>query len=89
LATSQARDLCLSLQRAFAGPRALQQLRAGDAALLPPAELGVALGLAWAAGDIPLVRRALACLPADRIAADSALSAFLDATTVTAKSDGG
>ena len=70
LATSQARDLCLSLQR----------LRAGEAALLPPAELRVALGLAWAASDIPLVRAALASLPADRIAADPVLSAVLDAT---------
>jgi len=80
LATSQARDLCLSLQRAFVGPRALQRLRAGEAALLPSAELRVALGLAWAAGDTPLVRDALASLPADRIAANSVLSAFLDAT---------
>ena len=55
-ATSQARDLCLSLQRAFVGPRALQRLRADEAALLPPAELRVALGLAWAAGDLSLVR---------------------------------
>jgi hypothetical protein len=80
LATSQARDLCLSLQRAFVGPRALQRLRANEAALLPPAELLVALGLAWAAGDVSLVRAALMSLPADRIAADPVLSAFLDAT---------
>ena len=80
LATSQARDLCLSLQRAFIGPRALQRLRADEAALLRPAELRVALGLAWAAGDVALVRAALASLPADRIAADPVLSAFLDAT---------
>ena len=80
LATSQARELCLSLQRAFVGPRALQRLRANEAALLSPAELRVALGLAWAAGDVPLVRAALASLPADRIAADPVLSAFLDAT---------
>jgi hypothetical protein len=80
LATSQARDLCLSLQRAFVGPRALQRLHAGEAALLPPAELRVALGLAWAAGDIPLVRNALASLPTDRIAAAPVLSAFLDVT---------
>lgn len=80
LATSQARDLCLSLQRAFVGPRALQRLRAGEAALLSPAELRVALGLAWAARDLSLVRGALASLPADRIAADPVLSAFLDAT---------
>ena len=80
LATSQARDLCLSLQRAFVGPRALQQLRTGEAALLPPAELRIALGLAWAAGDGSLVRTALASLPADRIAADPVLAAFLDVT---------
>ena len=80
LATSQARELCLSLQRAFVGPRALQRLLANEAALLSPAELRVALGLAWAAGDVPLVRAALASLPADRIAADPVLSAFLDAT---------
>jgi len=80
LATSQARDLCLSLQRAFMGPRALQRLRAGEAALLPRAELRVALGLAWAAGDVSVVRAALASVPADRIAADPVLSAFLDAT---------
>ena len=80
LATSQARDLCLSLQRAFVGPRALQRLRANEAVLLAPAELRVALGLAWAASDIPLVRAALARLPADRIAADPVLAAFLDAT---------
>ena len=78
LATSQARDLCLSLQRAFVGPRALERLRAGQAALLTAAELRVALGLAWAAQDLPLVRAALASLAADRIAADPVLSAFLD-----------
>ena len=80
LATSQARDLCLSLQRAFVGPRALERLHAGEAALLPPAELRIALGLAWATGDVSLVRSALASLTADRIAADPVLSAFLDAT---------
>jgi hypothetical protein len=80
LATSQARGLCLSLQRAFVGPRALQRLRAGEAALLSPAEVRVALGLAWAASDISLVRAALASIPAGRIAADPVLSAFLDAT---------
>ena len=80
LATSQARDLCLSLQRAFVGPRALECLRADQAALLAPAELRVALGLAWAARDFALGRAALASLSADRIAADPALLAFLDAT---------
>ena len=66
LATSQARDLCLSLQRAFVGPRALECLRADQAVLLTPAELRVALGLAWAARDLVLVR--------------AVLSAFHDAT---------
>jgi len=80
LATSQARDLCLSLQRAFVGPRALECLRAGQASLLAPGELRVALGLAWAARDLPLVRAALASLSAERIAADPILSAFLDVT---------
>lgn len=80
LATSQARDLCLSLQRAFVGPRALARLRAGEAAQLPPAELRIALGLAWAAGDRPLIRAGLARLPAARVAADPVLSVFLDVT---------
>ncbi len=79
-ATSQARELCLSLHRAFVGPRALECLRADQAALLTPAELRVALGLAWASGDFTLVRGALASLSADRIAADPALSAFRDVT---------
>ena len=79
-ATSQARDLCLSLQWAFVGPRALECLRAGQAALLTPAELRVALGLAWASRDLSLVRGALASLSAERIAADPALSAFRDVT---------
>ena len=67
LATSQARDLCLSLQRAFVGPSALERLRAGGAARLAPDELRVALGVAWAARDLSLVRAALASLSADRI----------------------
>ncbi len=79
LATSQARDLCLSLRRAFVGPRALECLRADQAALLTPAELHLALGLAWAARDLILVRAALASLSAARIAADPVLSAFGDA----------
>ena len=78
LATSQARDLCLSLQRAFVGPRALGRLRAGEAAGLTPAELRIALGLAWAAGDLPLIRVALAQLPVERIAGDPALSVFAE-----------
>ena len=80
LETSQARDLCLSLQRAFVGPRALERLRADQAPRLAPAELRIALGLAWAARDLPLVRAALARLSPDRVAADPVLSAFLDAT---------
>ena len=80
LATSQARDLCLSLQRAFTGPRALDRLRADQAVLLAPGELRVALGLAWAARDLALVRTALASLPAERVAVDPALSAFRDVT---------
>jgi len=77
LAASQARDLCLSLRRSFVGPRALECLRAGETNRLEPAELLIALGLAWAAGD--LVRAALTSLPADHVAADAALSAFCDA----------
>ena len=80
LATSQARNLCLSLHRAFVGPRALECLRADQAVLLAPAELRVALGLAWASRDLALVRGALASLSADRIDADSVLSALRDAT---------
>jgi len=77
-ATSQARDLCLSLQRAFVGEPALRSLRAGTSTRLSPIELRVALGLAWAAGDLALMRGALSDLPADRIAEDPALSAFRD-----------
>ncbi len=84
LATSQARDLCLSLRRAFAGPRALARLRAGEAAALGPDELRLALGLAWAAGDLSLVRAGLASLSSDRIEADSILSALLDAASSAA-----
>ncbi len=80
LATSQARDLCLSLHRAFVGPRALECLRADQALRLTPAELRVALGLAWVARDVTLMRATLASLTADRIAADSVLSAYRDAT---------
>jgi hypothetical protein len=79
LATSQARDLCLSLKRAFLGPRVLELIRAGQAGRLEPAELRVALGVAWASGDVGLMRGVLATLPAARVAADSILLAFLDA----------
>ena len=80
LATSQARDLCLSLQRAFVGPAALERLRAGQAARLAPDALRVALGMAWAQRDFALVRAALSTLSHDRIAADAVLLAFLDVT---------
>ena len=80
LATSQARDLCLSLQWAFVGPSALERLRAGEAARLAPDQLRIALGLAWAPRDFSLVRAGLASLSADRIEADAVLSAFLDVT---------
>ena len=78
LATSQARDLCLSLQRAFVGPRVLEALRSGRADALGPAELAIALGLAWAAGEVALIRATLAALPAERISIDPVLSAFQD-----------
>jgi hypothetical protein len=80
LATSQARDLCLSLRRAFVGPAALERLRAGEATTLAPAALRIALGLAWAQRDFSLVRAALSGLPDDRIAADPVLLAFLYVT---------
>jgi hypothetical protein len=79
-ATSQARELCLSLQRAFVGPPALARLRAGEAAALAPRDLVVALGLAWAAGEVELVRGALTTLPAGLVARDPVLAAFHDAT---------
>jgi hypothetical protein len=73
---SKARDLCLSLRRAFLGPRALAALRAGDSARLRPAELEVGLGLAWAAGDKALIRSALATLPPERVDEDAVLATF-------------
>ena len=88
LATSQARDLCLSLQRAFVGPRALAALRAGRAAGLTPSEMRLALGLAWAAGDLALVRAAVASLPADVIAGDATLQTFRDAARRAVSSSG-
>jgi len=80
LATSQARDLCLSLHRAFVGRPALERVRAGQAAALAPEALRAALGLAWADGNVALVRAALASLPHDRVAVDPILSALLDVT---------
>lgn len=80
LSTSHARDLCLSLQRAFTGPHALERLRTGEAAVLAPDALRVALGLAWAARNFSLVCAGLASLAEDRVAADPVLSAFREAT---------
>lgn len=79
LAASQARDLCLSLRRAFRGPSAVARLRAGTAVDLDHDDLVLALGLVWASGDITLVRRALNQLDPIRVAADPSLSAFRDA----------
>ena len=79
LAASQARDLCLSLRRAFRGPAAVARLRAGTAADLAHDDLVLALGLAWASGDITLVRRALDGLDPIRVAADPSLATFRDA----------
>jgi hypothetical protein len=81
LATSQARDLCQSLQRAFIGPHALASLRQEHAGQLGAVELRIGLGLAWAAGDLALVRSALAGVPPDRVAADPVLAAFRDAAS--------
>ena len=78
-ATSQARALCLSLRRAFLGPRALARLRAGEAAALTPDELRIALGLAWAAGDVPLVRAALDRLSPEHVEVDPLFATFRDA----------
>jgi hypothetical protein len=77
-AASDARDLCLSLQRAFLGERALGRVRSGAAAMLTSQELRIGLGLAWAAGDLEMLRSALAALPAERVAADPVLVAFQD-----------
>ena len=79
LAASQARDLCLSLRRAFRGPPAVAGLRAGTEADLDHDDLVLALGLAWASGDITLVRRALDGLDPIRVAADPSLATFRDA----------
>ena len=81
LAASQARDLCLSLRRAFVGPRAMESVRAGHVGRLTASELHVALGLAWAAGDRDLLRAMLASVQADRIEADPVLATFRDVAT--------
>jgi hypothetical protein len=54
-------------------------LRAGTGADLDHDDLVLALGLAWASGDIELERRALGQLDQIRVAADPSLSAFQDA----------
>jgi hypothetical protein len=79
LAASQARDLCLSLRRAFRGPLAVARLRARTGANLDRDDLVLALGLAWASGEITLVRRALDELDPIHVAADPSLAAFRDA----------
>jgi hypothetical protein len=79
LAASQARDLCLSLRRAFRGPSAVARLRAGAEAELDRDDLVLALGLVWASGDVELVRRALDRLDPLRVGADPCLAAFRDA----------
>ena len=78
LATSQARELCLSLRRAFVGPRALGALRAGQAPVLSAEELRIGLGLVWAAGETGMLREAVSGLPVDRIEADPVVLAFRD-----------
>lgn len=78
-ASSEARDLCLSLRRARNGRRSLARLREGAGGGLTPDELRLALGLALAAGERALVRRALAELPAERLHSDAILLTFRDA----------
>ncbi len=79
LATSQARDLCLSLRRAFAGPHSLERLQAGEAATLTLDEFRLALGLAWAAGDTGLMRRAFASRTPSVPEPDAVLGALREA----------
>jgi hypothetical protein len=76
LTASRARALCLSLRRAYAGPRALERLRAGEAGALSPDELRLALGLAWAAGDAALMRRTFERLPRAVVKRDPVLGAL-------------
>jgi hypothetical protein len=78
-ATSEARELCLALKRARDGARALVRLREGEGNRLARDELPLALGLALAAGERDLVRRALADLPPERLNDDSTLLTFRDA----------
>lgn len=74
--TSEARELCLSLKRAFLGPAALERMRAGEAAQLSDDALRVGLGVAWQAGDLELMRRVFERLAAARVQADPVLAAF-------------
>jgi hypothetical protein len=76
---SEARDLCLSLKRARYGAGALDRLRSGSPHALTREELHLALGLALAAGECELVRRALAGQPPERLRADAVLLTFRDA----------
>lgn len=76
---SEARDLCLALKRARNGARALARLRQGASAELTREELQLALGLALAAGDQAVVRRALADLPPEYLRGDAILLTFQDA----------
>lgn len=79
-AASSASALCLSLRRAFVGRPALERLRRGEAATVSLWELRVALGLAWADGDLALVRATLDRIEGDRVAADAVLAALHQAT---------
>jgi hypothetical protein len=87
-AASSASALCLSLRRAFVGPAALERLRRGEAASLSLLELRVALGLAWADGDLALVRVTLDRIGSDRVLADAVLAAFQGATLDAARPEG-
>jgi len=64
------------------GPRALDRRRAGQASRPSAVALRTALGLAGAAGNITLVRAAIAALLPDRIATDPILQAFRDASSL-------
>lgn len=88
LAASHARDLCLSLRRAFRGPPAVSRLRAGAVADLDHDDLVLALGLVWASGDLALVRRAIDGLDPMRVAADPTLAAFRDAISIPSPPEG-
>jgi hypothetical protein len=78
-ATSEARDLCLALKRVRDGARVLARLRAGEHLELTEEELRLAFGLALAAGEREVVRRALTDLPPERLRTDAVLLTFRDA----------